>query len=151
MGQYTRTIDENECIGDSLDTINANFNALDMNFNTAFCCERNGTGIINQFMSHGGSATIHNGIPMPYSGELIKAALEVYGVTGTVTVQPAINGAVYSDYQLTTTGTNLTGGQLSAYPVSLKFNAGDTLGWKQISVPSSANAYHVTFVTRFNM
>ena len=47
MSFFTTTIDENQCIGDSLETLNANFSALDtatLNLYTApvvvFTCER---------------------------------------------------------------------------------------------------------------
>jgi hypothetical protein len=151
MRNYTIPIDENECIGDSLDTINANFETLDSGFNAAFVCERFGVGTIGQYMANGNGAGTHIGPVMPYNGELLKAGLQVHNATGTTTVQPAVNGVAYSNYQLTTTGTNLTGSQLSAYAAPLAFKAGDTLGWLQVSVPSSVNSYNVTYVVHFFM
>lgn len=151
MSNTITYIDENECIGDSLDTINANFNVLNTQFTTAFHCETSGTGVLNQFMSFGGRATSQYGLAMPYRGQLLKASLQVFDATGTVAVQPAINNNTYSNYELSTTGTDLTSSQLSAYSTPLEFNEGDVLGWKQVSVPSSANAYNVTFVTKFYM
>jgi len=151
MRNYTTYIDENECIGDSLDTINTNFETLDTGFNTAFVCEVSGAGVIGNYMAHSVTIPGSKGICMPYSGELLKAALQVYDITGTVAVRPAVNNIANADYQLTTTGTNLTGSQLSAYATPLTFNAGDTFGWVISSVPSSAKGYNITYVVHFYM
>ena len=158
MSFFTTTIDENQCIGDSLETLNANFSALDtatLNLYTApvvvFTCERNGTGTQNQFMSFGSGATQHEGTCMPFAGKIISAALQVYGATGTVTTDPCVNGVAQQEYRLTTTGINLTGNNIRYYTApQLLFNVGDRVGWKQVGIPSSANCYNITFVVEFS-
>lgn len=163
----TRPISEDDCLGDSLDQpitstkggINTNYLALDEavqslsgSFITAFTCERSGTGTAGQFMSHGGGATGAPGICMPYSGQLIRATLQVSNMTGSITVDPVINNIPNVFYGLTrTTGTNLTGNVVSNYTTPLNFNANDTLGWRQTTVPSSINYYNVTYIVKFNL
>jgi long-subunit acyl-CoA synthetase (AMP-forming) len=158
MSFFTTTIDENQCIGDSLDTLNSNFSALDTAVYdlytapvVAFTCERNSTGTQDQFMAHGDGAALHNGICMPFAGSIISAALQVYGMTGTVAVDPCINGTPQEDYRLTTTGTDVTGSHVRTFvEPPLSFSGGSTIGWKQVNIPSSANAYNVTFVVAFS-
>lgn len=158
MSFFTTTIDENQCIGDSLETLNANFSALDaavLNLYTApvvtYTCERNSVGAQDGFMAFGNGASLHEGVCMPFAGKIISAALQVYGMTGTVAVDPCVNGAAQEEYRLATTGTNLTGNDIRYYSQpQLSFNAGDRVGWKQVNVPSSANAYNVTFVVSFS-
>jgi len=158
MSFFTTTIDENQCIGDSLETLNTNFSALDtavLGLYTspvvAFACERNNTGVQDQFMAYGSGAGIHNGICMPFAGNIISATLQVYGITGTVAVDPCVNGTPQEAFRLSTTGTNLTGNDIRYYTEpSLSFDIGSTIGWKQVIVPSSAGVYNVTFIVTFN-
>lgn len=162
----TRPISEDDCLGDSLDQpitstkggVNTNYLALDeavqslsASFTTAFFCERNGAGTANDVMSYGAGSTGGRGLRMPYNGQLIRATLQATNMTGTIAVDPIINNIPNVFYRLTTTGTSLTGGTTSSYTTPLNFNANDTLGWRQTTVPSSANNYNVTYVVKFNL
>ena len=162
----TKPISEDDCLGDSLDQpitttkggINTNYLALDeavqslsATFITAFHCERNGAGTVNDIMAYGAGSTGGPGVRMPYSGQLIRATLQVSNMTGTTTVTPIINNIPNVFYNLTTTGTSLTGGITSNYTTPLNFNANDTFGWRQTQVPTSANNYNVTYIVKFNL
>lgn len=162
----TRPISEDDCLGDSLDQpitstkggINTNYLALDnavqslsTSFITAFTCERLSTGTANDIMAYGNGAAGGPGLRMPYSGELIRATLQVSNITGTVAVDPVINNIPNVFYRLTTTGTSLTGGVTSNYTSPLTFSANSTFGWRQTQVPSSANNYNVTYIVKFNL
>lgn len=155
---YTTQISEEECIGDSLDIINANFDALDTAatdlssyFYSTFHSERNGAGVINQIMGYGNGAAIHNGLRMPFSGQIINATLQVNGSWGTVMIDPAINGVADTAGRLsiTSNGTSLTGGVLSAFNPPIAFNAQDAIGWRQTVVPVSANSYTAVYTVKF--
>jgi len=155
---YTTQISEEECIGDSLDTINANFDALDTAvtdlssyFYSTFHCETSGAGIINRFMSYGSGATNHHGLRMPFSGQIINATLQANGSWGTVMIDPSINGVANTAGRLSITSdsTSLTGGVLSAFNPPIAFNAQDTIAWRQTVVPVSANSYAAVYTVKF--
>jgi hypothetical protein len=151
-------IDENQCIGDSLERINNNFDYLDTKFFTGYSCERNGNGSLNSFLSYGNGATNHTGLAMPYDGVLIKAGLAVTLLTGTLTVAPAVNGAANTNYQLSRTGAGfgLTTDILSEYNplLPLTFNAGDTFGWQQMTSFGAQQGvvnFNVNYIVRFDI
>lgn len=145
------TIDENQCIGDSLDRINNNFTNLDTKFYAAYACELSGAGEVGRFMSYGSNSTNHTGLCMPYDGVLLKAAFRATSLTNVLTIEPAINGTTDSDYALTLNGTNFTGDVISNYIVPLSFEAGDVLGWKQITLPDSVSSFNVNYIVRFTI
>jgi hypothetical protein len=152
---YTTQIDENECIGDSLDTINSNFASLDTTcatlsstFTAAYTCERNDIGGANQVLSFGANATTHNGIRMPFNGIMIAASLQGHLIVGNISVEPYLNAIRQPVYRLTYIGSNTSGGQHIYYPVPLQFNAGDALGWIQAAVPSGGR-FNVNFLVKY--
>lgn len=157
---YTQIISEEECIGDSLVTINNNYSSLDTAittlstsmFHTVFDCERSGTGTTGQFMAFGNGASLHQGIRMPYNGEIISASFQYYNITGTITVGPQKNNTSPGNiYNFTATGTNITDGEFKVYNPAISFEAGDRIGFKQIQSPTTADAYNVVFVVRFRI
>jgi hypothetical protein len=157
---YTFQISEEECIGDSLATINLNYSNLDTAvttlstsmFYTVFDCERSGTGTTGDYMAFGNGASSHQGTRMPYNGEIITATFQYYGVTGTITVGPMKNGiSPGTIYNFTATGTGITDGEIKTYSPPIMFEAGDRIGFRQIQAPATATAYNVTFTVRFRM
>ena len=156
---YTTNISEDECIGDSLTTINANFSAIDTGLNrialqpiVTFVCERNSTGSQDGFMSYGNGYSTHNGICMPYSGVIFAATLRCDSFTGTVAIDPCVNGSPKEDYRLTVTGvTNTSASDIEYFSTPLIFNAGDLVGWKQTIVPTTAKGYHVVYMVKFSI
>lgn len=156
--KYTAQISEDECIGDSLDTINANFSALDVAtadlssyFYSTFHCERGSNGTQNDVMAYGNGVPKGHGVRMPYRGEIINATLQVNGAWGTTTVDPAINGIADTNGRLTITSNNtsLTGGTLSAFNPPVSFNAQDAIAWRQTTVPISAISYQTVYTVKF--
>jgi hypothetical protein len=148
-------IDPNQCIGDSLERINNNFDYLDKQFRVGYTCERNGLGGVGQFLAHGNGASAHQGIGMPYDGELIKAVLTVTGLDGELIVAPAINNVVYNDYRLRiATSVATSDVEVSEYNplLPLTFEAGDTFGWRQMTLPVDAlTSCNVNFIVRFDI
>jgi len=169
---YTQPIDENQCIGDSLDIINNNFQSLDTTFLNlsalnnvvvAFTCERVGTGAGGEYMGFGDGSK--NGyVVMPKLGYLLGATLDIQGLNiGTITVRPSLrrpnttppygSEEVFSGsaYELTW---NVQGnGQvINMYQQPILFPAASKIAWKQQVVPSSMNlngSYRVTFFVQY--
>jgi hypothetical protein len=167
---YTVQIDENECIGDSLDKINNNFANLDTQMSglstlnntiVSFVCERNGLGTQGQLMAFGDSSTT-GGLVMPLSGRIIAATLRVNSLTnGTITVAPRITeltdtepGTTYTDADrsmtfstVATDSTNI----VKNYPITrqIGFNQGARISWVQQAVSGSVSSYQVTFYVYF--
>jgi hypothetical protein len=115
-------------------------------------CERQSTGAIGQIMSFGNGSSAGKGLRMPRAGKLILATLAGTGIDGTLTVQAYLNGSANASYQLTqTNGTaadvGVTGDFFNA---PLTFNAGDTLGWYQASLPTAASTFNVNFYVTFD-
>ena len=114
-------------------------------------CERNGTGSATNIMAFGNGSTSGKGLRMPFAGKLYAATLSGILVTGTVTVDFAINNVPNASYSLTGTGTasdiSATGNYLAS---PLSFAAGDTIGWYQTTVPTVANGYFVSFYIMFD-
>jgi hypothetical protein len=157
---YTQIILEEECIGDSLTTINNNYSSLDTAittlstsmFHAVFDCERSGNGTTGGYMAFGNGATTHQGLRMPYNGEIISATFQYYNVTGTITVGPQKNNISSGNiYNFTATGTSITDGEIKTYNPPISFEAGDRIGFKQIQAPTSADAYNVVFTVRFRI
>ena len=114
-------------------------------------CERGGTGTAGNVMAYGNGQTLGKGLRMPFSGKLYAATLSGTGITGTVTVDAYLNGAANTSYRLTATGTGGDIGNTGNWLASpLSFAAGDTLGWVQTVVPSSANGYFVAYYIVFD-
>jgi hypothetical protein len=115
-------------------------------------CERTSAGTATNIMSFGNGLATGKGLRMPFAGKLYAATLSGTGITGTVTVDFAINGTPNSSYRLTATGASLNDiGATGNYLASpLAFAAGDTIGWYQTVVPSAANGYNVTFYIVFD-
>ena len=114
-------------------------------------CERNGTGSATNIMAFGNGSTSGKGLRMPFAGKLYAATLSGILVTGTVTVDFAINNVPNASYSLTGTGTasdiSATGNYLAS---PLSFAAGDTIGWYQTTVPTVASGYFVSFYIMFD-
>lgn len=155
---YTLQISEDECIGDSLETINDNFSDLDTAvtnlssyFYSTFHCETSGAGIINRFMSYGSGATSHRGLRMPFSGQIINATLQANGSRGSIIVDPVINDTANTAGRLSFgSGTaSLTGGVLSAFNPPISFNAQDTIAWRLTVPPTSALSYSTVYTVKF--
>jgi hypothetical protein len=154
---YTQQISEEECIGDSLDTINNNFASLDTTctllsgtFTAAYVCEMNGVGGIGQILAYGDGAKAHKGLRMPYPGTLIAATLQGADIDGTVAVDPYLNGLPQTNFRLTYTDVipNIGGGQTRIFNEPLQFNASDTLGWIQVTVPSGGR-FNVNYLIKY--
>lgn len=152
-------IPETECIGDSLITINNGFAALDTaaltlssTFTAAYACERNGVGAIGQYLAYGNGASDHTGLLMPYSGQIIAATLQGTDITGTITVEPCINGVTVVPstlYRLVYTSADPQAGENNKkYNTPISFNAGQVVGWQQVSVPSSGR-FNVNYLVRY--
>ena len=114
-------------------------------------CERNGTGSATNIMAFGNGSTSGKGLRMPFAGKLYAATLSGILVTGTVTVDFAINNVPNASYSLTGTGTasdiSATGNYLAS---PLSFAAGNTIGWYQTTVPTVASGYFVAFYIMFD-
>lgn len=115
-------------------------------------CERNSTGAIGQIMSFGNGSSAGKGLRMPAAGRLILATLAGTGINGTITVQAYLNGSANASYQLT--ATNGSAGDVGVTQNfsnnPLLFNAGDTLGWYQASLPTASSAFNVNFYVAFD-
>jgi hypothetical protein len=115
-------------------------------------CERNSTGAIGQIMSFGNGTTNGKGLRMPAAGRLIAATLAGTGINGTLTVQAYLNGVANASYELTQTNGSAADvgvtGNFASSP--LLFNAGDTLGWYQASLPTASSAFNVNFYVSFD-
>jgi hypothetical protein len=155
---YTIQILEDECIGDSLDTINENFSDLDTAitdlssyFYSTFFCETSGAGIINRFMSYGSGATNHQGLRMPFSGQIINATLQANGSQGSIIIDPVISGNPNTAGRLSFGSgiASLTGGVLSAFNPPISFNAQDTIAWRLTVPPTSALSYSTVYTVKF--
>lgn len=159
MRKHTQLIDENKCMGDTLETFNDNYENLDnavQSLSTSFIstlhCEGSGN-TVDQFLSHGDATTNHIGLRMPYRGELLAAALQVSNMTGTVTVDPTLSGTTFDEFRLTTGAqSNYTGGTSRRYEEPggidpLQFSQDDVIGWKIITAPS-VGTYTVTYVVK---
>lgn len=117
----------------------------------SYACERSSTGSATNIMAFGNGLASGNGLRMPFAGKLYAATLSGTGVTGTVTVDFAINLTPNSSYRLTATGSASNIGATGNYLASpLAFAAGDTIGWYQTVVPSVANGYNVAFYIVFD-
>jgi hypothetical protein len=114
-------------------------------------CERSSTGTATNIMAFGNGVATGKGLRMPFAGKLYTATLSGTGITGTVTVDAAINGTPNSSYRLTATATAADIGATGNFLASpLSFAAGDTLGWYQTVVPTIANGYFVAFYIVFD-
>jgi hypothetical protein len=115
-------------------------------------CERSSTGAIGQIMSFGNGTTLGKGLRMPAAGRLILATLAGTGINGTLTVQAYLNGTANASYQLTQTndGAGDVGVTQNFISSPLVFNAGDTLGWYQASLPTASSAFNVNFYVSFD-
>ncbi len=152
----TEFIAETECIGDSLETINDNFENLDTavqslssTFTATYACERNSIGGLDQLLAYGNGASSHLGLLKPYPGQVIAATLQGIDIIGTVAVDAYLNGFKQSTiYRLSYTGTTTTGGDIKIFNTPINFNAGDTFGWIQASVPSGGR-FNVNYLVRY--
>jgi hypothetical protein len=152
----TDFIAETECIGDSLVTINDNFENLDTSiqslsstFTAGYACERDGVGGLDQLLAYGDGASTHLGLLMPYAGQVIAATLQGTSIVGTVVVDAFLNGIKLSPiYRLSYTGTTTTGGDIKTFNIPINFNAGDTFGWIQSGVPSGGS-FNVNYLVRY--
>jgi hypothetical protein len=154
---YTDQISEEQCIGDSLDTINDNFLELDNavqtlsgQFIVAHTCEINGPGSVDNVMSYGDGATDHFGLQMLYNGQLIAATLQCKGLAGQFGVDALLNNTPRPNYRLISNSISdgANSGPRLIFSTPLNFNAGDTLGWIQISAPSSG-VFNVNYLVRY--
>ena len=117
----------------------------------SFVCERNGTGVATNVMAFGNGSTLGKGVRMPFAGKLVLATLTGTTVTGTVTVDVYQNGTANSSYRLTATATAADIGVTQNFSSSpLSFAAGDTIGWYQTVVPTTASVYNVNFYVIFD-
>lgn len=167
---YTVQIDENECIGDSLDKLNSNFASLDTQMSglstlnntiVAFHCERNGLGNQGNAMAFGNGST-SGSLVMPLAGRVIAATLRVNSLTnGTITVSPRVTelnelepGTTYTDIDrlmsFSTVATD-SASIIKNYPISrqIRFNQGARLTWIQQAVSGTVSSYQVTFYVYF--
>jgi hypothetical protein len=72
-------------------------------------------------------------------------------VDGTITIDAYLNGTANTSYRFSQTGALTDVGQTQNWSSApLTFAAGDTLGWYQTAVPTTANAYNVTFFVTYN-
>jgi hypothetical protein len=117
----------------------------------AFFAERTSTGTAGGVMSHGNGSTTGKGLRMPYSGKLIAGTMFGANVDGTITIDAYLNGTANTSYRFSQTGALTDVGQTQNWSSApLTFAAGDTLGWYQTAVPTTANAYNVTFFVTYN-
>ena len=114
-------------------------------------CERSSIGTATNIMAFGNGVATGKGLRMPFAGKLYAATLSGTGITGTVTVDFAINNTPNSSYRLTATGTASDIGATGNFLASpLSFAAGDTIGWYQTVVPTIATGYFVAFYIMFD-
>ena len=83
---------------------------------------------------------------------MYAATLAGTGIDGTVTVDVYLNKTPNSSYRLTQTNVGASDvGQTGDYSSSpMSFSAGDTIGWYQTAVPTSASGYVVGFFVIFD-
>jgi hypothetical protein len=117
----------------------------------AFFAERTSTGSAGGIMSHGNGSTTGKGLRMPFAGKLIAGTMFGANVNGTLTIDAYLNGTANASYRFTQTGTLTDVGETKNFSSApLTFAAGDTLGWYQTAVPTTANTYNVTFFVTYN-
>jgi hypothetical protein len=117
----------------------------------AFFAERTSTGTAGGVMSHGNGSTTGKGLRMPYAGKLIAGTMFGANVNGTITIDAYLNGTANTSYRFSQTGALTDVGETQNWSSApLTFAAGDTLGWYQTAVPTTANAYTVTFFVTYN-
>jgi hypothetical protein len=117
----------------------------------AFFAERTSNGTAGSVMSHGNGATTGKGLRMPYAGKLIAGTMFGANVNGTITIDAYLNGTANTSYRFSQTGALTDVGETKDFSSApLTFAAGDTLGWYQTAVPTTANAYTVTFFVTYN-
>lgn len=118
----------------------------------AFTCEKNGSSMSQgDTMSFGNGVTNGKGIVMPFSGKLIAATMGGFNIDGTLTLDSYLNGVQNTSYRLTASasGNDVTDIEdWSSDPLS--FQAGDTLGWFQQTIPATADGFNVTFFVVFD-
>lgn len=155
---YTDPIPETDCIGDSLQTINDNFENLDVqaqtqtqNYYVTYACEVSGSGSVGRVMSYGAGATSLSGLRMLYDGQLLAASLQCTNVAGEIIVDAYLNGTAQTNYRLSySSDSGLNGGQQTTFTPSLSFFAGDTLGWIQRTLPlGGANSFAVNYLVKY--
>jgi hypothetical protein len=117
----------------------------------AFFAERTSTGTAGGVMAHGNGSTTGKGLRMPYAGKLIAGTMFGANVNGTITIDAYLNGTANTSYRFSQTGALTDVGETQNWSSApLTFAAGDTLGWYQTAVPTTANAYTVTFFVTYN-
>jgi hypothetical protein len=117
----------------------------------SFACERTTPGTATNVMAFGNGLSTGKGLRMPFAGKLLAATLSGINVNGTITVDAYLNGSANSSYRLTGTGSSTDIGVTQNFQSSpLSFAAGDTLGWYQTTVPTTANGYVVSFYVIFD-
>jgi hypothetical protein len=110
-----------------------------------FVCERNTAGTVLDVMAYGDGSTVHHGLHMPFDGYLLYADLSAHNINGTLEVQAYLNSVAQPTYSLSLTGSNEYLYLVEKFALPLRFRAGDTLGWQQIAVPTSADGYKVIY------
>ena len=117
----------------------------------AFFAERTSTGTAGGVMAHGNGSSTGKGLRMPYAGKLIAGTMFGANVNGTITIDAYLNGTANASYRFSQTGSLTDVGETQNWSSApLTFAAGDTLGWYQTAVPTTANAYNVTFFVTYN-
>lgn len=117
----------------------------------AFFAERTSTGTAGGVMAHGNGSTTGKGLRMPYAGKLIAGTMFGANVNGTITIDAYLNGTANTSYRFSQTGALTDVGETQNWSSApMTFAAGDTLGWYQTAVPTTANAYTVTFFVTYN-
>jgi len=117
----------------------------------SFHYERNGVGIIDQYMAHGNGAGAIAGIRMPFAGKVIQGTLYGDAFTGTIAVDVAVNGTANASYRMSITGTSATTGVNGDWQSSpLSFAAGDVIGVYQTTVPSATDGYTVALFVKYD-
>lgn len=117
----------------------------------AFSLERTSVGTVGNYMANGNGSTGIKGLRMPFAGKILAATLHGTLITGTITIQAAINGTQNASFELTGTGSatdvNATADWTGA---PLSFAAGDLITFYQAAVPTVANGYVATMFVSFN-
>lgn len=136
--------------GGSINTYSKTIGGIPM----AFTAELNGVLTNGATFSHGSGASNSIGPRMPFKGNLLMATFASEKVWGNLVVDVNHNGTSNSSYRFTGNafGANANlalGITQDFHDTPLAFNAGDTLGWKQIEAPLGANAIVITYFVRF--
>lgn len=155
---YTDPIAETQCIGDSLQVINDNFESLDeqaqtqtQNYYVTYACETSGSGAVDRVMSYGSGATSLSGLRMLYDGQLLAASLQCTNIAGEIIVDALLNGAGQASHRLSySSDEGPNGGQQTTFTAPLSFFAGDTLGWVQKTTPLvGVNSFVVNYLVKY--